>query len=349
MSKTNAVGDTRKFWAVLPVMRGTDLAITAKQCEALGLEGVFSIQVYGPPFIPLAVAGAATERMSIATGIAIAATRSPMETAMAAMDMDRITGGRFILGLGSSASVWTEGLFGTQPIKPVTHLRETVDAIRYIIANAHKDIQPYEGEYFKADFESLPPTPPPVREEIPIWIGCLRERMVRLGAETAEGVIGHPVWSVKWASGEMLDVLTDQLKKSDRKRTDIQVNTWPLIAVNTNKQEAINDARASVAFYASVKPYESFFEAHGFLKEAQACQAGIAENSDISTFEHHVPDEMVEAFVSCGDLDEVSECLEPLWTACDSITPTPPIWNLTLEKAAHYVDGITQYILHAQK
>lgn len=344
MTKLNAVGEERKFWAVLPVLTGKDLVNTAQQCEALGLEGLFSIQVYGPPFIPLAAAGAVTENIKIATGIAIAATRSPMETAMAAIDMDRITQGRFILGLGSSASVWTSGLFGTPPIKPIAHMRDTVAAVRHIIKNSHKTIEPYEGEYFKADFVSLPPTKPPVREEIPIWIGTLREKMVRLGAEIADGVIGHPVWSVEWATGEMNDALMDQLEKSGRKRTDIEVNTWPLIAVNPNVQEAIDDARASVAFYASVKNYEPFFEAHGFRAEARACQAGIEANSDINSFAHHIPDEMVRAFVAVGSMEQVAERLEPLWDVCDSICPTPPIWNLSQEKTELYVNGVVEFI-----
>ena len=71
MSRLNAVGEQRKFWGVLPVLPGAELQEAARQYEALGLEGLFSIQVYGPPFIPLAAAGAATERLKIATGIAI--------------------------------------------------------------------------------------------------------------------------------------------------------------------------------------------------------------------------------------------------------------------------------------
>ena len=344
MAAKNAVGEARKFWGVLPVLPGEELLATARQLEELGLEGLFSIQVYGPPFIPLAAAGAATGRIKIATGIAIAATRSPMETAMAAMDLDRISNARFILGLGSSASVWTEGLFGTPPIKPVAHMRDTIAAVRYIIANAHQDIQPFDGEYFKADFQSLPPTAPPVRENIPIWVSALRERMVRLGAEIGDGVIGHPVWSVEWATGEMLDVLNDELEKRGRKREDIEVNTWPLVAVNDNEREAVDDARASIAFYASVKNYEPFFQAHGYLAEARACQAGIKANSDIATFMHNVPDDMVRSFVACGPIDQVLERLEPLWTVCDSICPTPPIWNLDEDKKAHYANGIFAYI-----
>ena len=101
-NKANAVGEARKYWGVIPVMPGQQLMETARQMEQLGYTGTFSYQVFGPPFIPNAVAAAATTRLQVASGIAIAGVRSPFETAMAAMDLDRISEGRFILGLGSS-------------------------------------------------------------------------------------------------------------------------------------------------------------------------------------------------------------------------------------------------------
>src|SRR3546814_3346644 len=94
-------------------------------------------------------------RSKLGTGIAIAGTRSPLETAYAAMDLDRISDGRFVLGLGSSIPSCTTGMYGAPSFKPLGHLRDTVKAVRYIIANAHKGLDPYEGEYFKADFAEM--------------------------------------------------------------------------------------------------------------------------------------------------------------------------------------------------
>ena len=151
----NAVGAAREYWGVIPVMPGQQLLETAKLMEDIGYTGAFSYQVFGPPFIPLAVAAAATSRLKVASGIAIAGTRSPFETAMAAIDLDRISGGRFILGLGSSAPVWTQDIFGVPEYKPIAHLRDTVAAIRHIVAGAHKGLEPYDGTYFKAGFKEF--------------------------------------------------------------------------------------------------------------------------------------------------------------------------------------------------
>lgn len=342
MSK-NAVGEARRYWGMVPVVEASIIGMIAKQAEDQGMEGLFAPQVYGPPFIPLAAAATATQSIKLATGIAIAAARSPTETAMAAIDMDRISGGRFILGLGTSVSAWTTGVFGAPPIKPLTHLRETVAAVRHIVANAHTQLEPFNGEYFSADFAEISQGAPPVRENIPIWIAALREKSTRLAVEIADGVIGHPMWSVEWATETMAPIIHDQLEKSGRDRKEVEVNIWPWVAPNPNEKEALDDARPTIAFYAGIKQYESFFDAHGFKKEAQACQVGV-QNADFMSVVDQVPDEMVRCFVAIGDLDKVRERLEPLWDIADSMCILPPIYSMSPEKQMFYAGQIGQLV-----
>src|SRR5262245_52628727 len=230
--------------------------------EAAGLEGVFAPQVYGPPWIPLAVAAAATERLQLASGIALAFVRSPFETAMAAIDMDRVSGGRFVLGLGTSVKAWTEGLFGMPYGRPVTHMRETVAAVRHIVAGAHTGkLAPIRGAYWSADFAELQPPPAPPRPVIPIWIAALRRRLTELAAEIADGVIGHPMWSVRWATDEIARALAAGLARGGRARQDLHVNLWFWAAPSPDPHEAVEDARATVAFYGGIAEYEPYFAA----------------------------------------------------------------------------------------
>lgn len=342
MSK-NAIGNDRKYWGVLPVMEASFLGGMAKEAEDQGMEGLFAVQVYGPPFLPLAAAACTTEKIRLATGIAIAAARSPMETAMAALDMDRLSNGRFTLGLGTSVSAWTSGVFGSPPIKPLSHLRETVAAVRYIMANAHTHMDPIKGEYFSADFKEMSQTAPPVREKIPIWIAAMREKLARLGAEIGDGVIGHPMWSVEWTVKQMAPAILDSLNKAGRNRKDIEVNIWPWVAPNPNEKEALEDARPTIAFYAGVKQYESFFEAHGFLKEARDCQVGVQQGSYLSVVDK-VPDEMVRAFFAIGDIDKVRERIEPIWQIADSVCLVPPFYALSPEKQMFYAGQLQNLI-----
>jgi probable F420-dependent oxidoreductase len=322
-------------WSVVQSLPAPIIVGMAQQAEADGIHGVFAPQVFGPPFLPLAVAAGATDRLELASGIAIAAARSPFETAMAAVDMDRISGGRFTLGLGASVLSWTQGVYGAPVHKPLAHLRETVAAVRHIVKGAHKGLEPFEGEYYKADFKELSPTEPPLREEIPIWIAALRAPMVRVAAAIGDGLIGHPMWSIEWATEQMAPELDAALAKAGRSRDDIEVNIWPWVAPNPNEAEAIEDARATIAFYGGVAQYESFFEAHGYLDVARKLQEGV-QRGDYRSVAHLVPDEMVRTFVAVGEPEKVRERIARLDGVADSICIIPPAYGLSLEKVMFY-------------
>ena len=329
----------RKYWGFVRPMPASLLVMLAKQAEDRGMQGLFAPQVYGPPFLPLATAAAVTERVQLASGIAIAATRSPFETAMAALDLDRISGGRFILGLGASVLSWSRGVFGAPEHKPLAHLRETIAAVRHIVAGAHKGLEPFEGDYFRADFRELQPTEPPVREEIPIWIAALRAPLVRLAAEVGDGVIGHPMWSIEWAIDRMGPEIEKALARCGRRREEIEINLWPWAAPNPNESEAIEDARPTMAFYGGVQQYESFFEAHGFLDVAKRLQEGV-KRGDFQSVAHLVPDEMVRTFVAVGEPDKVRERIERAWSLADSLCIVPPAYGLPPEKLLYYMGMI---------
>ncbi len=330
-----------RHWGVVQPMPAPLIAEMARAAESQGVTGVFAPQVYGPPFAPLAVAAAATERLLVASGIAIAAARSPFETAMAAMDMDRISNGRFVLGLGTSVSAWSRGIFGAPEHRPVPYLREVVAAVRHVIAGAHTGLAPFEGEYFRADFRELQPTPPPVREEIPIWIAALRAPLVRLAAQVADGVIGHPMWSIEWTLEEMYPALLAALDKAGRSRQDIEINIWPWAAISRNEAEAIDDSRPTMAFYGGIRQYEPFFEAHGFGEVAKQLQAGV-QRGDFMSVAHLVPDEMVRTFVAVGEPDKVRERIARLEGTADSVCVLSPIYGLSPEKTLAYTSAIAE-------
>jgi probable F420-dependent oxidoreductase len=330
----------RKYWSVVSPLPASVLSMQAKMAEDAGLEGVFAPQVYGPPFIPLAAAAAVTQRMRLASGIALAFVRSPFETAMAAMDMDRISGGRFTLGLGTSVKSWSEGFFGMEYGKPLEHMREVVDIVRTVIAKAHTgELTKYEGKYHQHDWSDLQPPAPPVRPDIPVWIAALRGPLISLAAEIGNGVIGHPIWSIGWLTEEMPAYLKRGLDRGGRKRSDVEFNAWLWVAINNDKKQAIQDAKPTVAFYAGAAQYEEFFAAHGFRKEAKLMQEGVKRH-DYAGVAHLVPDAMAETFVHCGTADEVRRKIEPVWGTVDSLTLVPPAYTLPPDKLMAYAGAI---------
>ena len=329
-----------RYWGILTPLPVPILTVQARMLEQAGVEGLFAPQVYGPPVVPLAAAAAVTTRARLASGIALAFARSPFETAMAAMDLDRISGGRFTLGLGASVRAWSEGFFGMPYGKPVTHMREVVEIIRMVIKHAHTgSLTGYAGKYHTHDWSELQPTPPPLRSDLPIWIAGLRGPLISLAAEIGDGVMGHPIWSVQWATSKGRDAIKRGLERGGKQRSDIEVKLWPWVMIGNNRRDAIKDARATLAFYGGIEQYEDYWAAHGFREEARRLQEGV-KRGDYLGVAKLVPDEMVEAFVACGRPNEVRKKIAPLWEVADSLCPVPAPYGLPAERVIAYSAAI---------
>ncbi len=258
------------------------------------------------------------------------------------MDMDRISGGRFTLGLGCSVEALSGDIYGMPYGKPLAHLREVVDIVRLVIAKGHTgELDRYDGAYHKHDFSTLGwlTPPPPLRTEIPIWIAALRGPLVSLAAEIADGVMGHPIWSVHWATTQVPGAIERGLKRAGKQRSDIEVQVGLYVAVNNDRAEAVNDARATAAFYGGAPQYEEYFAAHGFREEARRLQEGV-QNGGHAAAAHIVPDEMAETFVACGTPDEVRKKIEPVWEIADSLLLVPPTYALPQAKVMAYAGAI---------
>ena len=345
---TNATGGKRRWWGVMPVFPAPVMGGIAQQMEQVGFEGCFSLQIYGPPFVPMAAVAAMTESLKVSTGIAVAGTRSPTETAYAAMELDTISQGRFILGLGTSLHSALSGIYGEPKRKLLTHLREVVKIVRYINANAHKGMEPLHGEYFNAEWTEMMITAPPVREAIPIWIAALKDKLTSMTLEIADGLMVHALWTVDYTVQKQ-PFIEAELAKFGRKRSDVEINAWPWVAINDDKQQAIDDSRATVAGYIGYKEYESFFDALGFGDLARSCQLAAGEHGDVSSVIENVSDEVVEAFVKCGPVDEVLEKIEPFWDVVDSLCPMTPYRELSMEKLTSYNEGIFKMVAEAKR
>jgi alkanesulfonate monooxygenase SsuD/methylene tetrahydromethanopterin reductase-like flavin-dependent oxidoreductase (luciferase family) len=334
----------RAYWGIVaPVMPAGLIADSAKQAEQMGLHGVFAAQVYGPPWTALAAAATGTSTLQLASGIAQCFVRSPFETAMAAMDLDRISGGRFILGLGPTVRSWSEGLYGVPGYgKPLEHLREAVEVTRLIMSKSHTgELTHFRGKYYTFDWTEFQGSMAPVRTNLPIWLAAVRGPSIELACEISEGLVGHPIWSVNWATRVVPQHLKAGLARAGKQREDVHVCVWFWVTPNIDAKESVNDARACVAFYAGVEQYESYFAAHGFGAEAKQLQAGV-KHGDYRSVAHQVPDEMASTFVVTGTPDEVRRKVEPVWEVADSVLLVPPLLTIEPEKSAQYFGTIAQ-------
>ena len=164
--------------------------------------------------------------------------------------------------------------------------------------------------------------------------------LARLAGEVADGYIDHPIHGPRWTLAQGQKALQEGLQKAGRDRSDIHWNAWYYVAVNPDRKDALGDARATVAFYAGLKQYEPMFAAHGFEKEARACQEAVARGEYSTAGAAAVTDEMAETFVILGTPDECRKRVEEIWDVADSFCLLPPLYNLLPEKVLFYAGGI---------
>lgn len=330
-----------KIWAQLPPVHKDILVPMVQGYEAAGIEGIWCSQTFAAPFIPLAAAASVSDKLKLGTGIALAFARSPLETALNAMDLDRISGGRAVLGLGSSAQSLNDA-FGVEYGKPITHMREVIGLIRTIVAGAHTgELGVLEGEYHRLDLSHFRTFEPPVRAEIPIYLPAVFEKAVQMAGELANGLLAHPLWADSWIHNQLESNLKLGLDKAGRARNEVTVNLQMFVAINDDKQEAINDCRQNIAWYSQSPQYLRYFEAIGFGKEAAGIQEAFARN-DFEAMFAACSDDMVEAIALVGSMDEVKKRFASRTVAADAATPVIPHVGLSQEKSRYYTAKIAE-------
>ncbi len=329
----------RKYWEILQAMPASEIVDVVKRFEELELDGVWVPQLHSPPFPTLAAVAMASKRLKLGTGIALAFTRSPMETALSAIDIDRISGGRMILGLGTGVRLPNERNHGIVYGKPVAHLHEVVQIVRQIIEKGDSNqLGVIEGTYHKLDLRGFRAFQKPARTSIPIYVPALFENTVAVAAEVADGLLGHPVWSAHWIA-QQADALKQRLAARGLSREQFHVNLWNYVSIAADRKQAIDDMRGTIAFYSSIAQYEKYYAAHGFGAPARAV-IEAAQRSDSAAMLKAVPDEMVTTFAIAGTPDEVRERVERMWQYTDSMTLSPPQYFVPATRVAEYRNAL---------
>ena len=178
------------YWSAGPPTGALD---TVLEVERLGFDSVWTAEAYGSDaFTPLAWWGASTSRVKLGTNIVQMSARTPVATAMSALTLDHLSGGRFILGLGASGPQVVEGWYGQPYPRPLERTREYVEIVRKVLAR--KEPVTYDGRHYQLPFRGgtnlgkpLKSIVHPRREDIPIYLGAEGPKNVTLAAEIADG------------------------------------------------------------------------------------------------------------------------------------------------------------------
>jgi probable F420-dependent oxidoreductase len=308
------------------VLLDADLADVPDRVRALtgaGAGGLFTFEGPRDAFLPLAVAATVPSDALLYTNLAIALPRSPMHLAQQAWDLQRASGGRFLLGLGTQVRRHVEQRYGGRWESPVEQMREWLLALRAIFA-AWQDRAPlaFEGRWTRHTY--LPPlfdpgpldTGPP-----PLVIGAVGPRMLALAAEVADGLLVHPFSSARTMREHTLPALAAGLDTSGRPRDQYLVIGQVMAAVgrdDAEREASLARARAQVAFYGSTPAYRVMLDVHGWGDLQPELQRLVREQrwADLPSA---VPDEVVAAFVCAGSPEEVAERLRERSAGADRL------------------------------
>ena len=292
----------------------------AKLAEDAGYTDIWSAEVGGTDGLtPLAAIAAVTERVRLGTAILPAASRPPALLAMSASSIQSISGGRFVLGIGTSTTIIVEGWMGQSFDKPLTRVRQTVEAVKEAFAGGKVN---YEGHSFStAGFRLTAPPPQPV----PIYIAALGPKMLRLAGEIADGVILFlfTPQGVKDALGHV----REGAEAAGRNFDDLDVVIRIGAALNEDEEVLRFMLRRVTTPYAMVDVYNRSLERQGFDAEA-AKISQLWKDGDRDGATAAVTDEMLESFYIFGDEDA---CKSRLQGFRDAGIKTPVLMPISVE------------------
>jgi len=290
----------------------TDLASVparVRDLEALGYDGAVSVDTSHDPFLPLALAAEHSDRVDLLTNVAIALARSPMTVAYTGLDLQVLSHGRLILGLGSQIKPHIEKRFSMTWSAPAPRMREFILALRAIWGawNTGERLD-FRGRFYQhtlmTPFFSPPPSPygPPR-----IFLGALGDRMCEVAGEVADGVLLHPFTTARYVRERQIPALERGLARSARAREDFQIGISPFVVTGPDDgalDPAREATRMQIAFYGSTPAYRSVLEHHGW-GEAQDELNSLSKRGRWTEMAGVITDDIVDAFALQTPYDQL--------------------------------------------
>lgn len=281
-----------------------DIVECVKLAEEAGYESAWVAEGHGgDQFAILAACAAVTSRIRLGTSISSVFVRSAPTIAMAAATVDQLSGGRFILGLGSSHRVQVEPEHGIRFEQPTQRLRETVEVVRALLAAG---VVSYRGRVISIERFDLWFTP--LRREIPIYVAALFPPLLEICGEIAQGVL--LTWSTLDAARRAADGVAIGARRAGRNPEDVEIASLLPCHVADSRAEALDRLRPAVALYAGFFPrYNRLLAERGFPEAAAAIKAAW-DRGDRDGAARAVPDALVAAVGVAGTPDECRERVE---------------------------------------
>lgn len=288
-----------------------------REAEALGYDSIVAVETQHDPYLGLAIAAMEPAQIELGTGIALAFTKSPVATAYTAWDLQRMSAGRLVLGLGSQVKGHVMRRFGMPWSKPAQRMKDYVGAMR-ACWHTWQTGEPlnYRSEHYNLSLMTPNFAPPPQDyPHIPVLIAAVQERMLQVAGEVCDGVRLHGIVTRKYLDQIAFPNLKKGFEKAGRpaaKWPEFQISGGGFLVTAADRAalaKAIESTKATIAFYGSTRSYRSSFELDGWGDTAEELHK-LSLQQRWREMAKLVTDEMVNAFAAVGTYDEIARVMK---------------------------------------
>jgi probable F420-dependent oxidoreductase len=292
----------------LGVVVGGDLAwigSLAADAERAGFESVWVAETARSAFVQAAIVASATSRVTVGTDIALAFPRSPTITAMAARDLAELSGGRFVLGLGTQVKRVNEERFSVPFEHPAPKIAEAVAAIRAVLATFDGRPIDHRGRFYTITMPPFPGAGAAPGGTVPVYLAAVNALMAETTGRVADGVLGHPMTSPRYVREILRPAIERGAAAAGRPASAVNVSTGVILQISGDRDLARMEAAGQIGFYATTRTYRPVLELHGHGGRIGALREAFAAGDLLGLAREALP--MVDDLAVAGTPEECRE------------------------------------------
>lgn len=327
--------------------RFTTMVDLAREAEEIGCTAVWTSELYSrSATVPMAMLAAGTDAISIGTNIAYGVGRSPLMWAAEARDLDELSGGRIILGLGNGTPKMMEAWHGVSGEAPAARMAELLTVIKKLW-RLHEGPVDHDGRFYQIHLRPTSDVPEPVRPEIPIWVAGVNKLMLRTAGQYAGGLVGHPMYTADYVRGPVAEELSTGARLAGRHSSDITIMGIRMCGIDDDVDKARRQVAFAIGQYAASRVYDRLFELHGWSADQQRIRAA-ARDRDTAGVIAAVTDDMIDTIGIACTPAEFPDALAAIPEGFDHVDLIAPPWGLTDTETrainGHILAGLRQYL-----
>jgi 5,10-methylenetetrahydromethanopterin reductase len=298
-------------------------------------------------YVSLAEMALSTSRAIIGPGVAYAFARSPFVHASALRQINAMAPGRVFLGLGSGTRRMNESWFASPADRPLARMADMVGAIRaYLDAPNMKPVV-HRGEFYPIDAAIMAPVLGPI--DVPLVLGAFNPGMLKVAGRVADGIIGHGLFTDRWWDETVEPNLAIGAAAAGRDPASLRRWGWVITAIDDDDPgRAERDARLMIAFYVTVKTYDSLTELHGWGDAVTTIRNCFRAN-DIDGMASAVPTDMLDSIAVYGTRSEAKGRLAARRRLPQLRFHSPPSFMVSPRRVATYANEIIDLMSTLEK